>query len=200
MLCSRGMTLLLLGHRPILLKPPRVYPAFWCFLLDRVAFFVDGALASCLRSVGAFRSGRPASSDFPSRHHVGSTPGFSTPTFIFTGTIVARKALRPEAHRFAASGLDPRRHPGVLASMSSTPRPAASTTNEQTTAQRRTMQDQSRRRPSQVFSMELVQQLLEGFLSCPAGHRHGLKIDRRLLYRALSSGTINLPLPRFRER
>jgi hypothetical protein len=68
------------------------------------------------------------------------------------------------------------------------------------TQSRCTVQDQSPRRPSQVFSMELVQQLLEGFLSCPAGHRHGLKIDRRLLYRALSSGAINLPLPRFRGR
>jgi hypothetical protein len=43
------------------------------------------------------------------------------PTFIFTGTVVARKALRQQAHRFAASGLDRRRHPGVLAAMSSTP-------------------------------------------------------------------------------
>jgi hypothetical protein len=40
---------------------------------------------------------------------------------ILTGTVVARKALRHEAHRSAASGLDPRRHPGALAGMSSTP-------------------------------------------------------------------------------
>jgi hypothetical protein len=46
------------------------------------------------------------------------------PTFIFTGTVVARKALRQQAHRFAASELDPRRHPGVWAAMSSTPQPA----------------------------------------------------------------------------
>jgi hypothetical protein len=49
----------------------------------------------------------------PLRHHQ------SSPV-----TVVARKAPRPEAHRFAASGLDPRRHPGVLAAMSSTPQPA----------------------------------------------------------------------------
>jgi hypothetical protein len=41
---------------------------------------------------------------------------------------------------------------------------------------------------------------LEGFFSCDAGHRHGLKIDRRLLYRTCSSGAINLPPPRFRRR
>jgi hypothetical protein len=39
---------------------------------------------------------------------------------------------------------------------------------------RRTAQDQSRRRPSQVFSMELVQQLLKGLSSCPTGRRHGV--------------------------
>jgi hypothetical protein len=44
--------------------------------------------------------------------------------FIFTGTVAARKALREVSHRFAASGLDPRRHPGALAAMSSTPQPA----------------------------------------------------------------------------
>jgi hypothetical protein len=115
----------------------------------------------------------------------------SRPPLIFTGTVVARKALPEVPHRFAASGLDPRRHLGVLAAMSSTPHPAFT---------RSTIQDQSRHWPSQVFGMELVQQLLEGFLSCPAGHRHGLKIDRRLLYRALSSGTINLPPPRVRRR
>jgi hypothetical protein len=49
----------------------------------------------------------------------------SPPPFIFTGTIVARKAPRQRTHRFAASGLDPLRHPGVLAAMSSTPQPAA---------------------------------------------------------------------------
>lgn len=41
--------------------------------------------------------------------------------FIFTGTAVARKALPQEAHCCAASGLDPRRHPGALASMLSMP-------------------------------------------------------------------------------
>jgi hypothetical protein len=30
---------------------------------------------------------------------------------IFTGTVVAREALRKDAHRFAGSGLDPLRHP-----------------------------------------------------------------------------------------
>ena len=47
------------------------------------------------------------------------------PPSIFTGTVVARKALREDAHRFAASGLDPFLHPGALAAMSSTPQPAA---------------------------------------------------------------------------
>jgi hypothetical protein len=46
------------------------------------------------------------------------------PTFIFTGTVVARKALREVPHRFAASELDPRRLPGSLAAMSSRPQPA----------------------------------------------------------------------------
>jgi hypothetical protein len=73
------------------------------------------------------------------------------PPFIFTGTVVARKALRPEVHRFAASELDPGRHPGVSAPMSSTPQPAPQIpvfprrrrsrtsieTNRQTTAQPR---------------------------------------------------------------
>jgi radical SAM superfamily enzyme YgiQ (UPF0313 family) len=58
----------------------------------------------------------------------------------------------------------------------------------------------SHQRQWQVFGAELIQQLLEGFFSCDAGHRHGLKIDRRLLYRACSSGAINLPPPRFRRR
>jgi hypothetical protein len=57
----------------------------------------------------------------------------------------------------------------------------------------------SRQGPSQVLGVELVQQLLEGFPSCPTGHRHGLKIDRRLLYRACSPGAINLPSPRLRR-
>ena len=61
-------------------------------------------------------------------------------------------------------------------------------------------QDQSHRRPSLVLRLEPVQQLLEGFFSCPTGHRHGLKIDRRLLYRVSFSGTINLPPPRVRRR
>jgi hypothetical protein len=39
-------------------------------------------------------------------------------------TVVVRKALREEPHRFAASELDPRRHPGVWAPMSSTPQHA----------------------------------------------------------------------------
>jgi hypothetical protein len=53
--------------------------------------------------------------------------------------------------------------------------------------------------PSQALSgVELVQQLPEGFLACPAGDRHGLKIDRRLHYRAYSAGAINLPPPRLR--
>jgi hypothetical protein len=43
---------------------------------------------------------------------------------------------------------------------------------------------QSRRRPSQVLRMELVQQLLEGLFSCPTGRRHSVKIDRCLLDRA----------------
>ena len=47
----------------------------------------------------------------------------STPTSIFTRTVVAHKALRQVPHRFGASGLDPRRQPGVLAAMSSTPQP-----------------------------------------------------------------------------
>jgi hypothetical protein len=76
----------------------------------------------------------------------------------------------------------------------------ASATNSASTAQRRTVQDQSRRWPSQVLRLELVQQLLEGLSSRPAGRHHGVKTDRRLFYRALSSGTINLPLPRFRGR
>jgi hypothetical protein len=106
-------------------------------------------------------------------------------------------------------GLTPRRHPGVLAAMFSTPQPApqiqvAATRclNNQQCLRRSSarMRDQSRRRPSQVFSMELVQQLLEGFLSRLTGHRHGLKISRRLLYRASSPGTINLPPPRVRRR
>jgi hypothetical protein len=54
--------------------------------------------------------------------------------------------------------------------------------------------------PSQVFSMELVQELLEGLSSCPIGRRHGVKIDRRLHYRASSSSTINLPPPGVRWR
>jgi hypothetical protein len=48
----------------------------------------------------------------------------SPSAFIFTGTGVARRALREDAHRFAASGLDPRRHPGALAAMSLMPQPA----------------------------------------------------------------------------
>jgi hypothetical protein len=112
---------------------------------------------------------------------------------MFTWTVVARKALREVPHRFAASGLDPRRHPGVLAAMPSTPQPAT-----QIPLTRSTVQDQSRRRPSQVLSTELVQKLLEGLSPCPTRGRHGRKIGRRLLYRALSSGTINLPLPRLR--
>jgi hypothetical protein len=63
-----------------------------------------------------------------------------------------------------------------------------------------TVQDQSHRRPSLVLRLEPVQQLLEGFFSCPTGHRHGLKIDRRLLYRVSFSGTVNLPPPRVRRR
>jgi hypothetical protein len=51
----------------------------------------------------------------------------------------------------------------------------------------------SHRRPSLVLRLEPVQQLLEGFFSCPTGHRHGLKIDRRLLYWVSLSGAINLP-------
>jgi hypothetical protein len=43
------------------------------------------------------------------------------PPLILTGPAVARKALREVPHRFAASGLDPLRHPGVLAAMSSAP-------------------------------------------------------------------------------
>jgi hypothetical protein len=130
-------------------------------------------------------------------------------TFILTGTGVARKALREDAHRFAASGLDPRRHPGALAAMSSTPQPATQMQvsptqylNNQQCLRRSSarMRDQSRRRPSQGLGVELVQQLLEGFFSCPAGRRHSVKIDRRLLYRASSSGTINLPPPRVRRR
>jgi hypothetical protein len=58
----------------------------------------------------------------------------------------------------------------------------------------------SHRRPSLVLRLEPVQQLLEGFFSCPTGHRHGLKIDRRLLYWVSFSGTINLPPPRVRRR
>jgi hypothetical protein len=59
--------------------------------------------------------------------------------------------------------------------------------------------DPSHQGPSQALGVELVQQLLEGFLSCPAGHRHGLKIDRRLRYRACSPSAINLPPPRLRR-
>src|SRR5580700_10111732 len=55
------------------------------------------------------------------RAEVASPP---RPPSIFTGPVVARKALRKEPHRFAASGLDPLRHPGVLAPMSSPPQPA----------------------------------------------------------------------------
>jgi hypothetical protein len=48
------------------------------------------------------------------RHH-SSSPGLSS-----------RAKPCAEAHRFAASGLDPRRHPGALAAMSSMPQPATS--------------------------------------------------------------------------
>ena len=64
---------------------------------------------------------------------------------------------------------------------------------------RLTAGDQSHQGPSQGLGVELVQQLLEGIFSCPAGHRHGLKIDRRLRYRACSPGAINLPPPRLRR-
>jgi hypothetical protein len=47
--------------------------------------------------------------------------------------------------------------------------------------------DPSHQGPSQaLLGVEPVQQLFEGFLTCPAGHRHGLKIDRRVHYRACS--------------
>jgi hypothetical protein len=58
----------------------------------------------------------------------------------------------------------------------------------------------SRRGPLHALGIELLQELLEAFLSSPAGHRHGLKIDRRVRYRAWSSGAINLPPPWFRRR
>jgi hypothetical protein len=64
---------------------------------------------------------------------------------------------------------------------------------------RRGFKTSLRCRDSHLFSMELVQQLLEGLFSCPIGCRHGVKIDRRLLYRAPPSGTINLPPPRLRR-
>jgi hypothetical protein len=40
--------------------------------------------------------------------------------------------------------------------------------------------DPSHQGPSQALGVEFFQQFFEGFLSCPDGHRHGLKIDRRL--------------------
>jgi hypothetical protein len=61
-----------------------------------------------------------------SRQHVNGLPRTTRepsplhpepPIFIFTGTIVPRKALREVPHRFAASELDPHRHPGDLAAI-----------------------------------------------------------------------------------
>ena len=43
---------------------------------------------------------------------------------------------------------------------------------------RRCFGDPSHQRPRQAFGMELVQQLLEGSFSCPAGRRHALEIHR----------------------
>jgi hypothetical protein len=73
------------------------------------------------------RHGRPRTSeDYPATPAVWQPAGVCIwrPSLILTGTVVARKALREVPHRFAASGLDPLRHPGVLAAMSSMPQPA----------------------------------------------------------------------------
>jgi hypothetical protein len=46
----------------------------------------------------------------------------------------------------------------------------------------------------QALRVELIQQLSQGLSSCPTGRRPGVKIDRCLLYRALSSGTTSRQL------